>query len=56
MGREQRVAAARRWQDERVVLEDPETAYIEDGVSIGPGTVIGPSTVTAPVTGSMRRS
>jgi bifunctional UDP-N-acetylglucosamine pyrophosphorylase / glucosamine-1-phosphate N-acetyltransferase len=44
MGREQRVAAARRWLDERVVLEDPETVYIDEGVSIGPGTVIGPNT------------
>ena len=38
------MAAARRWQDERVVFEDPETVYIDDGVSIGPGTVIGPNT------------
>jgi bifunctional UDP-N-acetylglucosamine pyrophosphorylase/glucosamine-1-phosphate N-acetyltransferase len=44
MGREQRVEAARRWLDEEVVLEDPETTYIDEGVTIGPGTVIGPNT------------
>ena len=36
--------AARRWQDSRVVLEDPGSTYIDDGVLIGPGTVIGPNT------------
>jgi bifunctional UDP-N-acetylglucosamine pyrophosphorylase/glucosamine-1-phosphate N-acetyltransferase len=44
MGREQRVEAARRWRDGEVVLEDPETTYIDEGVTIGPGTVIGPNT------------
>ncbi len=44
MGRQQRLEAARRWGAEEVVLEDPETTYIDDGVSIGPGTVIGPNT------------
>jgi bifunctional UDP-N-acetylglucosamine pyrophosphorylase/glucosamine-1-phosphate N-acetyltransferase len=38
------VEAARRWQDSRVILEDPDSTYIDDGVAIGPGTVIGPNT------------
>ena len=36
--------AARRWQDSRVILEDPDSTYIDEGVAIGPGTVIGPNT------------
>jgi len=44
MGRETRVEAARRWQDSRVILEDPDSTYIDEGVAIGPGTVIGPNT------------
>ena len=36
--------AARRWQDSRVTLEDPDSTYIDPGVAIGPGTVIGPNT------------
>ena len=44
MMREQRVAAARRWKESRVTLEDPESTYIDEGVTIGPGTVIGPNT------------
>jgi bifunctional UDP-N-acetylglucosamine pyrophosphorylase/glucosamine-1-phosphate N-acetyltransferase len=43
MAREERVDAARRWRDSRVVLEDPASTYIDEGVSIGPGTVIGPN-------------
>ena len=33
-----------RWQDSRVILEDPGSTYIDEGVAIGPGTVIGPNT------------
>ena len=33
-----------RWQDSRVILEDPDSTYIDEGVAIGPGTVIGPNT------------
>jgi bifunctional UDP-N-acetylglucosamine pyrophosphorylase/glucosamine-1-phosphate N-acetyltransferase len=44
MARETRVEAARRWQDSRVILEDPDSTYIDEGVAIGPRTVIGPNT------------
>jgi bifunctional UDP-N-acetylglucosamine pyrophosphorylase/glucosamine-1-phosphate N-acetyltransferase len=44
MARETRVEAARRWRDSRVILEDPESTYIDEGVAIGPGTVVGPNT------------
>jgi len=44
MGREKRLPTARRWHDARVTLEDPDTTYIDEGVTIGPGTVIGPNT------------
>jgi bifunctional UDP-N-acetylglucosamine pyrophosphorylase / glucosamine-1-phosphate N-acetyltransferase len=44
MTREGRVDAARRWRDSGVVLEDPESTYIDAGVVIGHGTVVGPNT------------
>jgi len=44
MSREKRVEAARRWQDSRVILEDPASTYIDDQVVIGSGTTIGPNT------------
>src|SRR5438094_6610195 len=44
MGREKRVEAARRWQNSQVVLEDPASIYIDEGVEIGAGTAIGPNT------------
>jgi len=44
MGREKRVEAARRWQNSRVILEDPASTYIDEGVAIGTGTTIGPNT------------
>jgi bifunctional UDP-N-acetylglucosamine pyrophosphorylase/glucosamine-1-phosphate N-acetyltransferase len=44
MGREKRVEGARHWQNSRVVLENPASTYIEDGVVIGAGTTIGPNT------------
>ena len=44
MATETRVEAARRWGDSRVILEDPESTYIDEGVAIGPGSVIGPNT------------
>src|SRR5690349_20282123 len=44
MTREERVEAARRWKESQVTLEDPESTYIHEGVTIGPGTVIGPNT------------
>ena len=34
----------KRWMDAGVTLKDPETTYIEDGVTIGNDTVIGPNT------------
>ena len=44
MGREKRVEAARRRQNSRVILEDPASTYIDEGVEIGTGTAIGPNT------------
>jgi len=44
MGREKRVGAARRWRNSRVILEDPGSTYIDEGVAIGAGTTIGPNT------------
>jgi bifunctional UDP-N-acetylglucosamine pyrophosphorylase/glucosamine-1-phosphate N-acetyltransferase len=43
MSPNERAEAARRWQDSRVVIEDPASTYIDDGVVIGAGTVIGPN-------------
>jgi bifunctional UDP-N-acetylglucosamine pyrophosphorylase/glucosamine-1-phosphate N-acetyltransferase len=34
----------RKWMENGVTLKDPQTTYIEEGVSIGKDTVIGPST------------
>ncbi len=34
----------RKWMDAGVTLKDPETAYIDEGVTIGRDTVIGPNT------------
>ncbi len=34
----------KKWMDAGVTLKDPETVYIDDGVSIGRDTVIGPNT------------
>jgi bifunctional UDP-N-acetylglucosamine pyrophosphorylase/glucosamine-1-phosphate N-acetyltransferase len=34
----------KKWMDSGVTLKDPETIYIEDGVTIGRDTVIGPNT------------
>jgi bifunctional UDP-N-acetylglucosamine pyrophosphorylase/glucosamine-1-phosphate N-acetyltransferase len=34
----------KKWMDAGVTLKDPETVYIEDGVTIGRDTVIGPNT------------
>jgi bifunctional UDP-N-acetylglucosamine pyrophosphorylase/glucosamine-1-phosphate N-acetyltransferase len=34
----------KRWMDAGVTLKDPDTTYIEDGVTIGRDTVIGPNT------------
>ena len=34
----------RRWMESGVTLKDPQTTYIEEGVSIGRDTVIGPNT------------
>jgi len=33
----------RKWMNDGVTLQDPQTTYIEDGVSIGRDTVIGPN-------------
>jgi bifunctional UDP-N-acetylglucosamine pyrophosphorylase / glucosamine-1-phosphate N-acetyltransferase len=43
MAREKRPQAARR-QGADVVIEDPPSTYIDDGVTIGAGSVIGPNT------------
>jgi bifunctional UDP-N-acetylglucosamine pyrophosphorylase/glucosamine-1-phosphate N-acetyltransferase len=34
----------KKWMDAGVTLKDPETTYIEDGVTIGRDTIIGPNT------------
>jgi bifunctional UDP-N-acetylglucosamine pyrophosphorylase / glucosamine-1-phosphate N-acetyltransferase len=34
----------KKWMDAGVTLKDPDTTYIEDGVTIGRDTVIGPNT------------
>ncbi|HEY7556076.1 MAG TPA: bifunctional UDP-N-acetylglucosamine diphosphorylase/glucosamine-1-phosphate N-acetyltransferase GlmU [Candidatus Binatia bacterium] len=34
----------KRWMDAGVTLKDPDTTYIEDGVTIGRDTIIGPNT------------
>ncbi|MGH7930412.1 MAG: bifunctional UDP-N-acetylglucosamine diphosphorylase/glucosamine-1-phosphate N-acetyltransferase GlmU [Candidatus Binatia bacterium] len=34
----------KKWMDTGVTLKDPDTIYIEDGVTIGSDTVIGPNT------------
>jgi len=34
----------RKWMESGVTLKDPETVYIDEGVTIGPDTVIGPNT------------
>ncbi len=34
----------KKWMDAGVTLKDPDTTYIEDGVSIGRDTIIGPNT------------
>jgi bifunctional UDP-N-acetylglucosamine pyrophosphorylase/glucosamine-1-phosphate N-acetyltransferase len=34
----------KKWMDAGVTLKDPETVYIEEGVTIGRDTVIGPNT------------
>ena len=34
----------KKWMDEGVTLEDPETVYIDEEVSIGQDTIIGPNT------------
>ena len=44
MATDVRAEAARRWRDSRVVIEDPASTYIDDGVVIGAGTSIGPNT------------
>ncbi len=44
MSREQRIETARRLQAAGVVLEDPESTYVDGEVTVGAGTVIGPNT------------
>ena len=44
MAREERLEIVRRLQAGGVVIEDPETTYVEPGVEVGAGTVIGPNT------------
>ncbi len=44
MSRDRRREAAERWRARGVVIEDPETTYLDDTVTIGAGTVIGPNT------------
>ena len=44
MGREQSLDSVRRWQKSGVVFEHPDSTYLDDDVTIGPGTVIGPNT------------
>jgi bifunctional UDP-N-acetylglucosamine pyrophosphorylase/glucosamine-1-phosphate N-acetyltransferase len=44
MSRENRLEMARRLQARGVVIEDPETTYLEADVEVGAGTVIGPNT------------
>jgi len=44
MSRERRLEFARRLRRSGVTLEDPETTYLDDGVTIGAGTIVGPNT------------
>jgi bifunctional UDP-N-acetylglucosamine pyrophosphorylase / glucosamine-1-phosphate N-acetyltransferase len=44
MSREKRLKLARRLQQNGVILEDPETTYLDDGVTVGAGTIVGPNT------------
>jgi bifunctional UDP-N-acetylglucosamine pyrophosphorylase/glucosamine-1-phosphate N-acetyltransferase len=43
MTKDDRRELARRWQEAGVVLQDPDSLYAEEGVTIGAGTVIGPN-------------
>jgi len=43
MNKDERRELARRWQQAGVVLEDPDSLYAEEGVTVGAGTVIGPN-------------
>ena len=43
MSKDERRELARRWQQAGVVLEDPDSLYAEEGVTVGAGTVIGPN-------------
>ncbi|MBI2964081.1 MAG: hypothetical protein HYY35_10035 [Deltaproteobacteria bacterium] len=44
MSRERRREAVRRLEAAGVVLEDPESTYVDGEVTVGAGTVIGPNT------------
>jgi len=43
MNKDERRELARRWQQAGVILEDPDSLYAEEGVTVGAGTVIGPN-------------
>ena len=39
MGKDQRREIARRWQEDGVILEDPDSLYAEPEVTVGAGTL-----------------